>query len=184
MGRKQRAIGPEMIKGTPPVFLSRGETVVRFPNHQEIRGRESQVRISMKKKKRKSSTASLKNLVPGGNLQHGAFRFLRTGEIPAEHADIAAEAKQFEQDLNREYCRSGNTILNIVQAVPIRQLVSNFVFSELLITHLWQQVSRAGPDGIVAVMASSAFTDWLAAGNRMNRRFRQLRRNLKDFNGG
>lgn len=135
----------------------------------------------MAKRRKKKSAASLANLKPGGNLRHGAFKFLRTGEIPPEHQDIAEEAKKFEQDLKREYFQTGNMILNIIQAVPIQQLISNFVFSELLIAHLWQQVSRAGPDGIGAVMASSAWSDWSAASNGMVRLFRQLKRNLRDF---
>ena len=135
----------------------------------------------MTKRKKKPSAASLANLVPGGNLQHGACLFRRTGKIPAEHSDIAEEARRFEKDLNCEYCRRGNLVLNIIQAATIRQLVSNFVFSELLVTHLWRQVARAGSEGLGRVLASSASGDWIASSNRMVRLFRQLNRNLKDF---
>ena len=138
----------------------------------------------MKKKKCKSRARSLANLVPGGNLKYGAFRFLRTGEIPPEHADIAEEARRFEKDLNQYYCQPGNMILNIVQAVSIRQLVSGFVFSELLITHLWQQVNRAGPDGMGAALSLPGWMTWLAETNRIRRGFRELRRNLQDFRFG
>lgn len=133
------------------------------------------------KNKKKPNKRSLANLKPGGNLQHGAFRFLRTGEIPCEAKDIAAEAKQFEKLLNQQYRQPGNITLNIVQAVTIRQLVSNFIFSELLITHLWRQVARAGSKELGAVLVLSGWGDWLAASNRMGRLFRQLGRNLRDF---
>ena len=135
----------------------------------------------MAKRRKKKSAASLKNLKPGGNLRHGAFKFQRTGVIPPEHSDIAEEAKRFEKDLNFEYCQPGNMVLNIIQALPIRQLVSNFVFSELLITHLWQQVGRAGPDGMGDALVLPGWMTWLSASNRMRRGFRELRRNLRDF---
>ena len=134
-----------------------------------------------RKRNKKRSAASLKNLKPGANLRHGAFRFLRTGQIPVEHSDIAEEAKLFEKALNQEYCQSGNLILNTIQAVPIQQLVSDFVFSELLITYLWRQVGQAGSENIGAVLASSGWMTWLAASNRIRRLFRQLERNLRDF---
>ena len=132
----------------------------------------------MKKKKKKRSAASLKNLVPGGNLRHGAYAFRRTGKIPEEYADIGEEAERFRRNLRKEYTILGNVVLNIVQSVPIRQLVSDSVFYDLLITHLWRQASN---ENIGAVMASSAWSDWFAASNRIGRLFRQLNRNLKDF---
>ena len=134
-----------------------------------------------KKKKRNGRAPSLANLKPGGNLRHGAFRFLRTGRIPDEHQDIAEEAKKFEQDLKREYCQPGNMVLNIVQGVPIRQLISDFVFSELLITYLWHEVGRASPDDMGDVLILPGWMTWLSASNRMRRLFRELNRNLKDF---
>lgn len=135
----------------------------------------------MRKRKKKRSAASLKNLVPGGNLRHGAFQFLRTGRIPPGHQDIAEEAERFEKDLKQEYCQPGNMILGIVQGVPIRQLVSNFVFSELLIMYLWRQVSQADSEKLGAVLALPGWMTWMSASNRMRRLFRQLRRNLHDF---
>ncbi len=134
-----------------------------------------------KKKKKKSNKRSLANLVPGGNFRSGAYAFRRTGRIPAEHSDIAEEAGRFEKDLNREYCQPGNFILNRIQAVPIRRLVSENVFAELLITYLWRQVGQAGSEGLGQVLALSAWGDWSASSNRMVRLFRQLNRNLKDF---
>ncbi len=130
-------------------------------------------------KKKKPNKKSLANLVPG-NLQHGAYLYRRTGKIPEEHADITEEAERLEKNLKLEYCQSGNMLLNIIQALPIRQLVSDFVFTELLVRHLWAQAAQAG-GGLQRMMASSACSDWIATGNRMNRRFRQLNRNLKDF---
>jgi hypothetical protein len=134
----------------------------------------------MKKKKCKSRARSLANLVPGGNFRHGAYAFRRTSKIPGEHADIGEEARHLGNRLREEYCRPENFLLNTIQAVPIRQLVSEFVFAELLVRHLWAQAAQAG-GGLERMMASSACSDWIAAGNRMNRRFRQLRRNLRDF---
>ena len=135
-----------------------------------------------KKKKCKSRARSLANLVPGANLRHGAFRFLRTGKIPAEHADIGEDAKRLGKNLREEYCQPGNFILNRIQTVPIRQVVSDFVFSELLITHLWRQVGQAGDgDKLERVLTSSGWGEWLSASNRIRRRFRELVRNLRDF---
>ncbi len=138
----------------------------------------------MTKKKRKQNARSLANLVPGGNLRSGAYLYRRTGRIPPGHQDIAEEARRFEKDLNQYYCQPGNMILSIVQAVPIRQLVSGFVFSELLITHLWQQVNRAGPDGMGAALSLPGWMTWLAETNRIRRGFRELQRNLQDFRFG
>ncbi len=136
----------------------------------------------MSKRKKKRSAASLKNLVPGGNLRHGAYAFRRTGRIPAEHADIGEEAQRFGKRLREEYCAPGNFVLNTVQSVPIRQLVTEDVFSELLIRHLWAQVAQAGSDEkLEPVLTSSGWMTWLAASNRIRRLFRQLERNLRDF---
>ena len=82
----------------------------------------------MRKRKKKPSAASLKNLVPGGNLRSGAFRFLRTGQIPPEHQDVREEAERLEKDLRQEYFAAGNFILNTIQEIPIRQIISDFVF--------------------------------------------------------
>lgn len=157
---------------------------MRFENRQEIRGRESQKRISMTKPKRKRSAASLKNLVPGANLRHGAFRFLRTGVIPPEHSDIAEAARCLDEGLHKEYCAPGNFILNEVQKVPIAQLLRDYVFSELLITYLWRQVGQAGSEGLGKVLALSVWDDWDTASNRVLRGFRDLNRNLRDFGEG
>ena len=136
----------------------------------------------MKKKTCKSRARSLANLVPGGNLRHGAFRFLRTGEIPPEHTDIGDEAQRFGKGLRKEYCWPENFILNTIQAVPIQQAVRDFVFMELLARYLWRQVSEAGGgDRLQTVLTSPGWGDWLTASNRMRRLFRQLRRNLQDF---
>lgn len=136
----------------------------------------------MKKKRCKSRARSLANLVPGGNLKHGAFKFLQTGVIPAEHQDIADEARRFGKGLRKEYRRPENFILNTIQAVPIQQAVRDFVFMELLARYLWRQVSEAGGgDRLQTVLTSPGWGDWLTASNRMRRLFRQLRRNLQDF---
>ena len=98
------------------------------------------------------------------------------------HADIAAEARRFGDRLHKEYCVPGNFVLNQVQKVPIRQLVTEDVFSELLIRHLWAQVAQAGSDEkLEPVLTSSGWMTWLAASNRIRRLFRQLERNLRDF---
>lgn len=135
-----------------------------------------------KKKKRKANKKFLANLVPGANLVHGAFKFLRTGEIPVEHQNIGEDAKSLDKRLQEEYCAAGNFILNTIQAVPIQQAVRDFVFMELLARYLWRQVSEAGGgDRLQTVLTSPGWGDWLTASNRMRRLFRQLRRNLQDF---
>ena len=135
-----------------------------------------------KKKKCKSRARSLANLRPGGNLKHGAFLFLRTGKIPPEHADVAAEAQRLGKRLREKYCALGNFVLNTVQSVPIRQLVTEDVFSELLIRHLWAQVAQADSDEkLEQALTLPGWMTWLAASNRIRRLFRQLERNLRDF---
>lgn len=135
-----------------------------------------------KKKKCKSRARSLANLKPGANLQHGAFRFLRTGEIPPGDKDIADEAKRLRKELMETYCPHGNYVLQFLQPIVINQLVSASTFSEILWRHLWSEAARAsGGDKLQQCLCSSNWSVLLASDKKIGKAFRELERNLTDF---
>ena len=135
----------------------------------------------MGKRRKKKSAASLANLVPGGNLKHGAFKFLQTGVIPDEHKDIGDEARRMRKELVQAYCRPGNPVLEVLQPLLINRLVSDCTFSEILWRHLWSEAARARGDKLQKCLTSSAWMILSAADNRIVKAFRELNRNLKDF---